>query len=227
MNVVITIGILVVVGLAVFGGLRRGLRRELLNIVGVIMAFVGGILLAKPVASLFNHYGVIEELPYLLAFLCGFIAVSLGFSILKGPLIPKEIDTAERISGGLLGFMKGVIFAGILLYLLVGIWPGSVKTVTDVPAARLVAPVTSIIDAVVGAVTPLLPEDFTARVREGFQFFQDTRRELGSAFEAARDIGESARDVGETAREYGRKVQVGAAVVDSLAGMLEPPPEGY
>ncbi len=219
MNVVITIGILVVVGLAVLGGLRRGLRRELLNIVGVILAIVGGILLAKPVASLFNHYGVIEELPYLLAFLCGFIAVSLGFSILKGPLIPKEIDTAERISGGLLGFMKGVIFAGILLYLLVGIWPGSVKTVTDVPAARLVAPVTSIIDAVVGAVTPLLPEDFTARVRNGFQFFQDTRRELGSAFETARDVGESAR-------EYGRKVQEGAAVVDSLAGMLEPPPEG-
>ncbi len=220
MNVIITIGILFTIGFSTFGGLRKGLRRELLNIVGVLVAIVGGILLAKPVASLFNHYGVGEELPYLLAFLCGFIAVSLGFSILKGPLIPKEIDTAERMSGGILGFLKGVIFAGILLYLLVGIWPGSVETVTEVPAARLVAPVTSIIDAVVGAVTPLLPEDFTAQIRGGFQFFQDTREELGAALETVREVG-------ETTREYGRKVQEGAAVVDSLAGLLEPPPAGF
>ncbi|MFC1500328.1 CvpA family protein [Candidatus Zixiibacteriota bacterium] len=220
MNMIITIGILSTIGFGTIGGLRRGVRRELLNIVGVLVAIVGGIMLAKPVASLFNHYGVVEELPYLLAFLCGFIAVSLGFSMFKGPFIPKEIDTAERMSGGILGFLKGVMFAGILLYLLVGIWPGSVERITEVPAARLVAPVTSIIDAVVGVVTPMLPEEFTEHIRDGFQFFKETREELGIALD---NMGE----IEETTREYARKVQEGAAVVDSLAGALEPPPAGF
>ena len=78
MSSAISIAIVVIVGLAVFGGLRRGLRRELVNLAGILLAFVGGILLAKPVAALFKHYGVIEEVPYLLAFVCGFIAVSFG-----------------------------------------------------------------------------------------------------------------------------------------------------
>ncbi len=190
MNTVITIGFLVVVGFATIGGVRRGLRRELLNITGVIASFVGGILLAKPVASLLRHWGMIEELPYLLAFLCGFIAVSLGFSIFKGPLIPKEIDSAERLSGGVLGFGKGIVFAGILLYLLVGIWPGSVEMLKTAPAANLVAPVTSIIDVVVGAVEPLLPEDFTVQVRDSFQFFKETREQLGEALDTVREVGE-------------------------------------
>ena len=183
MNTVLTVGFAVVIGLATIGGMRRGLRRELVNILGVIMAFVGGILLAKPIASLLNSWGMIEELPYLLAFLCGFIAVSLGFSILKGPLVPKDIDTAERLSGGIVGFGKGIIFTGVLLYLLVGIWPGSVETVTEVPAVRLVAPVTSIIDAVVGSVEPLLPDDFTEQVRDSFRYFRETRQLLGDALE--------------------------------------------
>ncbi len=217
MNVVFTIGLAVVIGFSTFGGVRRGLRREILNIAGVIAAFVGGILLAKPVAALFNHYGVVEELPYLLAFLCGFIAVSLGFSILKGPLMPKEIDTAERLSGGILGFGKGIIFAGILLYLLVGIWPGSLETVTAAPAAKLVAPVTSIVDAVVGAVEPLLPEEFTIQIRDSFRFFQETRQQLGDALDTVREVGEATR-------EYGQKVQAGAAMVDSLSSLVEPPP---
>ncbi len=132
---------------------------------------------------------MIEELPYLLAFLCGFIAVSLGFSIFKGPLIPKEIDSAERLSGGVLGFGKGIVFAGILLYLLVGIWPGSVEMLKTAPAANLVAPVTSIIDVVVGAVEPLLPEDFTVQVRDSFQFFKETRQQLGETLDTVRGVG--------------------------------------
>jgi len=190
MNTVITVGFLVVIGFATIGGMRRGLRRELLNITGIIASFVGGILLAKPVASLLRHWGMIEELPYLLAFLCGFIAVSLGFSILKGPFMPKEIDSAERLSGGVLGFGKGIIFAGILLYLLVGIWPSSVEILKTASAAKLVAPVTSIIDVVVGAVEPLLPEDFTVQVRDSFQFFKETREQLGEALDTVREVGE-------------------------------------
>ncbi len=123
MSAVVNIGIIVVVGISVFGGLRRGLRKELLNLAGIVIAIVGGILLAKPVALLFRQWGVIEEVPYLLAFLCGFILVSLGYSMVKGRILPKEVDLSERISGALLGFAKGMISAAILVYALAGIWP--------------------------------------------------------------------------------------------------------
>jgi uncharacterized membrane protein required for colicin V production len=187
MNTVFTIGFLVVIGTATLGGLRRGLRRELLDIIGIISAFIGGILLAKPIASLLEHWGMVEELPYFLAFICGFIAVSLGFSIFKGPLMPKEVDAAERLSGGIVGLGKGIVMAGFLLYMVVGIWPASVETVTSNRAAKLVAPITSVIDVVVGVVEPLLPDDFTEQVQESFRFFRETRQRLGGALDT---IGE-------------------------------------
>lgn len=184
MTSAINIGILLVLGAAVFGGLVRGLRRELLNLVGIVLALAGGIFLAKPVASLFRSWGVIEEVPYLLAFICGFIVVSLGFSLIKGPLIPKEIDLAERIAGALLGLAKGMLSAAILLYILVGIWPQSAQSVGRAPAARIIMPVTAAVDALAGAIRPLLPEELTGQVRDGFKFFKETRDSLEKAVES-------------------------------------------
>ncbi len=214
----VNIGIIVVVGISVFGGLRRGLRKELLNLAGIVIAIVGGILLAKPVALLFRQWGVIEEVPYLLAFLCGFILVSLGYSMVKGRILPKEVDLSERISGALLGFAKGMISAAILVYALVGIWPQSAEAVGRAPAARMVVPLTAALDALAGAVRPLLPEEFTAQIRDGYAFFNQTRNDL-------RETIETVEGVGETAREYGQKIQESAAVADSLAGALTIPPQ--
>ena len=209
---------MVVVGISVFGGLRRGLRKELLNLAGIVVAIVGGILLAKPVALLFRQWGVIEEIPYLLAFLCGFILVSLGYSMVKGRMLPKEVDLSERISGALLGFAKGMISAAILVYALVGIWPQSAEAVGRAPAARLVLPLTAALDALAGAIRPLLPEEFTTQIRDGYEFFKQTRNDL-------RETIETIEGVGETAREYGQKIQESAAVADSLAGALIIPPQ--
>ena len=214
----INIGILVVVGISVFGGLRRGLRKELLNVAGIVIAIVGGILLAKPVALLFRQWGVIEEVPYLLAFLCGFILVSLGYSMVKGRILPREVDLSERISGALLGIAKGMISAAILVYALVGIWPQSAEAVGRAPAARMVLPLTAALDALAGAVRPLLPQEFTDHIRDGYRFFNKTRNDL-------RDTIETIEGVGETARDYGQKIQETAAVADSLAGALTIPPQ--
>ncbi len=218
MSAVVNIGIIVVVGISVFGGLRRGLRKELLNLAGIVIAIVGGILLAKPVALLFRQWGVIEEVPYLLAFLCGFILVSLGYSMVKGRILPKEVDLSERISGALLGFAKGMISAAILVYALAGIWPQSAVAVGRAPAARLVLPLTAALDALAGAVHPLLPEEFTSQIRNGYEFFNRTRDDL-------RETIDTVEGIGETAREYGQKIQESAAVADSLAGALTIPPQ--
>ncbi|MCK4772827.1 MAG: CvpA family protein [Candidatus Latescibacteria bacterium] len=198
MSAVVNIGILVVVIIGVLGGLKRGLRRELLNLAGIVIAIVGGILLAKPVASLFRSWGVIEEVPYLLAFVCGFILVSLGYSMIKGRMLPREIDLSERISGAMLGFAKGLIVAAILVYALVGIWPQTAEAVGRAPTARIVLPLTAAIDALAGAIRPLLPEEMTEQIRGGYRFFDQTRKDLKQTLETA--------------------------AADSLSRLIEPPP---
>lgn len=209
---------MVVVGISVFGGLRRGLRRELLNLAGIVLGIVGGILLAKPVGLLFRSWGVIEEIPYILAFLCGFILVTLGYSMVKGRILPKEVDLSERISGALLGFAKGMISAAILVYVLVGIWPQSAEAVGRAPAARMVLPLTAALDALAGVVRPLLPKEFITQIRDGYEFFNKTRKDL-------RETIETIEGAGETARKYGQKIQESAAVADSLAAALAIQPQ--
>jgi len=219
LSAAVNIGIVVVVGIGVLGGLKRGLRRELLNIAGIVIAVAGGILLAKPVSSIVRQWGVIEEVPYVLAFLCGFILTTLGYSLVKSRLLAKDIDLSERISGAVLGLVKGMLFAAILLYGLVGIWPRTAEAVGRAPAARLVLPLTAAVDALTGAIRPLLPRELTEQVREGYRFFNRTREDLEEA------IG-TLEGVGEKAREYREKVQDSAAVADSLSRVLTPPPDG-
>lgn len=209
---------MVVVGISVFGGLRRGLRRELLNLAGIVLGIVGGMLLAKPVGLLFRRWGVIEEIPYILAFLCGFILVTLGYSMVKGRILPKDVDLSERISGALLGFAKGMISAAILVYVLVGIWPQSAEAVGRAPAARMVLPLTAALDALAGVVRPLLPQEFITQIRDGYEFFNKTRKDL-------RETIETIEGAGETARKYGQKIQESAAVADSLAAALAIQPQ--
>ncbi len=214
MSRVVDIAIVILVVLLVLGGLRRGLRRELLNLAGVVVALLGGVFLARPVASLIARFGVLEEVPWLLAFIGGFLAASLLFSLLKAPLLPREVDLAERISGGVVGLGKGVVLAALLLYLLLGLWPDGARRLTAAPAARLVLPVVEVVDRVAGAVRVLLPRDFTERVRTTWEGVRRSGREVSETLETIQQAGEQVR-------EYGRTVGEGAAVVDSL---LRPPP---
>ncbi len=214
MTRVVDLMVAVIVGLMVLGGLRRGLRRELLNLAGVVVAVAGGIFLAKPVASLIARLGVLEEVPYLLAFIGGFLAASLLFSLLKAPLLAREIDLAERISGGVVGLAKGVVLAAVLLYLVIGIWPASGGALTRGPATRMVVPVTGLVDRAAGVLRVLLPENFSVRVRTAWEGVREAGRE-------AEEAVETMREAGETVRAYGEQVEAGAALVDSL---LKPPP---
>lgn len=218
MSAVLDILLVLIMAGFTLGGMSRGLRRELLNLAGVIVAVAGGIILAKPVALLVARLGVIEEVPWLLAFLGGFVAASLVFSILKAPLLPRNVDLAERISGGLLGFGKGMVIAALTVYLLVGVWPRSADAVSEARAARLVMPVTRLVDAAAGVVGGLLPKDLSDRLRDG-------HRNLRGAIEGIEEAIGTLEDVGEHARAYSEKAMEGAAVADSLARVVIPPEE--
>ena len=199
MSRVISLVLLVVVALPVLAGLQRGLRRELLNLAGIVAAVAGAILLAKPVGMLFRSIGIMEDVPYLLAFAGGFVAVSLAFSVLKAPLVPKQVDLAERISGGALGLAKGLVGGALLVYLAVGIWPRTAGAVAESRMGRLVLPLTRIVDSVVDKAEILLPRDLTERIREGYRSLQSVGEELEEAIETLQETGGKADTPGQHA----------------------------
>jgi uncharacterized membrane protein required for colicin V production len=217
MSFLLNLVLILLIAGATVGGLLRGLRRELIGLMGVVASFAGGILLAKPVSVLFARWGVMAEVPYMLAFVVGFVAASLAYSILKGPLVPREIDTSERLSGGAVGLAKGLLVAALLVYLLVGIFPGVRPTVAKAPAAGLVMPLTPVIDGAATLLGRLLPPEFTERVRAGYRSFRDAGEGLSDAIQ-------SLKDTAEEAKEITSKVEEGKARLDSLTAGSRPPP---
>ena len=126
------------------------------------------------------------------------------------------LTTASNLNGPWTD--QGMVVAAILVYALIGIWPQTARAVGRAPAARVILPITTALDALAGAIRPLLPGEMTAQIREGYRFFTQTRKDLEEAVDT---VGE----VGETVREYGEKVQESAAVADSLTSLVTPPPE--
>ncbi len=204
----INLVLIVIVAGGVLGGMMRGIRRELLSVAGLAVSVAGGILLAKPVASLVSGWGVVEELPYLVAFILGFAASSLAFSLLKAPLVPTEIDLSERISGAAVGLGKGLLIGAVLLYLLVGVFPGIREPVHRAPAAAYVLPLTPVVHKVADWLEAVLPAEFTERVREGYEGFRRAGEGISRALDELEETG----------------IRQGAAAADSLARSIQPPP---
>ena len=209
--------LIVIVAGGALGGLIRGIRRELLSVAGLAASVAGGILLAKPVAALVSGWGIVEEVPYLLAFILGFAASSLAFSLLKAPLVPTELDLSERLSGAAVGLGKGLLVAAVLLYLMVGVFPGVQEPVQDAPAAAYVLPLTPVVDRLADWLQAVLPREFTERVREGYDGFRRAGEGITRALDSVQEAGEKAKEVGE-------RIQEGAAAADSLAKTAVPPP---
>jgi uncharacterized membrane protein required for colicin V production len=199
MSRVVSVVLLIVVVLPVFAGLRRGLRRELLNLAGIVAAVAGGILLAKPAGMVFSSIGIMEEVPYLLAFVAGFIATTLAFSLLKAPLVPRAVYLAEWVSGGAVGFAKGLLGAALLVYLVVGIWPRTASAVSESQIGQYVLPLTRVVDRVVEAADIVLPRDLTERIREGYRSLQSVGEELEEAIEKLHDASWQANLPGDHA----------------------------
>lgn len=215
----INLVLIVIVAGGLLGGLMRGVRRELLSVAGLAVSVAGGILLAKPVASLVSGWGIVEEVPYLLAFVLGFVASSLAFSLLKAPLVPRELDLSERLSGAAVGLGKGLLVAAVLLYFFIGAFPGLREPVQQAPVAAYVVPLTPVVDRLADWLEAVLPREFTQRVQEGYDAFRRAGEGIGRALDELEETGEKARAVGERIRE-------GAAAADSLARSMEPPPSG-
>jgi membrane protein required for colicin V production len=113
---------IVMIGASALYGLLKGLVREVVSIIAVLLGLAAasrGYRLAIP---LFKDFGVSQELAGVLSFLLIFVVVYIVI-ILLGKLIQRLLHTrflgcANRLGGAVFGFVRGVIISGIIVVLL-------------------------------------------------------------------------------------------------------------
>ncbi len=126
MDTVITIVIGLIVIFFFIDGIRRGLVRQLLEIVGLVAAFIGAYYLGHAFAQRFEGSTKISY-PIVRFFFSAvvFIAVALVFHLF-GMLLQKIVSVTvlgpvDRIGGALFGAVKGVLFVSLVCVLLFSI----------------------------------------------------------------------------------------------------------
>ncbi|GBD38861.1 hypothetical protein HRbin37_01122 [bacterium HR37] len=119
------IAFLVILSLFTLLGLKRGLVKELVSFVSIMAGIVLGILFYDVVGEIFIRYGLVKNRA--IAGAGGFIITALGSYVLihiLGLILSHIIGALhlgwlDKLSGGVIGFIKGVIISCLLLYTLV------------------------------------------------------------------------------------------------------------
>jgi len=123
---VIDIVILLILIFFFISGARRGLIRQVIDIVGIILAFIGAFYLAHYLAEYLERS---IELTYNISLVVAAIVIFIGILIIfhaLGLLFKKlaEItlfDSVDRVGGGLFGAFKGVLLISLLLVIALNI----------------------------------------------------------------------------------------------------------
>ena len=148
MNRIIDVIIIVVLLFFFFWGLRRGLIRQIIEIVGIIAAFIGAFYLAHHLAGYFEEkLGFTYQIALVVSAIALFIGILVLFHFL-GLLLQKItsitlLGPVDRIGGGLFGAFKGVLLISLLLVIILGLpFPSSFKEdLRRDPLARAIHPV--------------------------------------------------------------------------------------
>jgi membrane protein required for colicin V production len=119
---VLVIDIIIIVVLVFFfiSGARRGLVRQVLDILGIILAFIGAFYLAHYLARyLEESIDIRYDISLVVSAVAIFIGILVFFHVL-GILFKKTAEitllgSVDRIGGGLFGALKGVLLVSLLL----------------------------------------------------------------------------------------------------------------
>lgn len=110
--------LLAVIGVSLILGLIRGLTRMVIGIAAVVAGFIIAALYYRPVSELFRRMLATEIWRHLIAFVLIFIAVLIVgglVSFLLSKIIKGPLRFADRVLGGLLGVVTGILACGVLV----------------------------------------------------------------------------------------------------------------
>ncbi|EED35289.1 CvpA family protein [Luminiphilus syltensis NOR5-1B] len=134
--------VVAVVLLSMVVGLWRGFAREVMAVLGWVLAFVGASLLAKPLANALTHVIDDPTLRYLAGWLLIFVAVLAIFGAV-GAFFSKQMrqpgfNLGNRFLGGMFGVVRGLVIMMAAVLLLRAFLPDSEEAWLD--NAQLVDP---------------------------------------------------------------------------------------
>jgi membrane protein required for colicin V production len=123
---VIDIVILLILVFFFISGMRRGLIRQVLDILGIIIAFIGAFYLARYLAEYLEQS---IELTYNISLVVAAFVIFIGILILfhaLGLFFKKIAEitlfgSADKVGGGLFGALKGVLLVSLLLVIALNI----------------------------------------------------------------------------------------------------------
>ena len=200
MKGIVDIVIAVILLFFFFNGMKRGLIRQVFEIVGIVAAFIGAFYLAHHVGA---HFERSLDIPYRLALVAAAVALFIGILVLfrfLGLVIKKVAEIAllgrlDKFGGGLLGAVKGVLLVSLLLVVILNLpFPSDFREELRE-------------DPLVGVMYPVLPVMFDlafSRSPAHLSFDKVTRSDDWKALE---EIKESVEEAEEGLRKTKKKIE--------------------
>lgn len=154
--------VLTIVGACIIISMMRGAVREMLSIVGWLVAFYVAKTYANQLIPLLPQNIPTDSLRVLAAFIILFLAVLLIFSLLSialsGLLRKIGLGWLNRFFGALLGFLKGLLIVCVLVFL---------AGLTNIPKDTrwTNAMFSSPLEALVKATLPWMPQKVTQYIK--------------------------------------------------------------
>lgn len=110
--------LLAIIGVSLVLGLIKGLMRMVIGIAAVVAGFIIAALYYRPVSELFSRVLAAEIWRQLIAFALIFVAVMIVgglVSFLLSKIIKGPLRFVDRVLGGLLGVVTGILICGVLV----------------------------------------------------------------------------------------------------------------
>lgn len=153
--------IIIFVAFFVLNGLRHGFLRSAAGLVGIIVAFFIAVRFMHEFSAIFlNFFDIEPRIAVLITAAIIFIVVFAGFLIaarlLKAMLDAASLGWADRITGMLLGFTKGVVIASILA-LIISLFPIGGQFKSELKRSSLFLPVAKVAPIVFNWLVDVLP----------------------------------------------------------------------
>ena len=124
-----------IVGFCLIRGIFRGIVKEITSIIGVFVGFYAAYtyypLVANWLSHLITNKSYLNIISFFIAFCILFLAVGFVGVVLKYLLKAVALGWADRILGGIFGFVKAVLIASVLLVPLTTFLPPKSPVIKD------------------------------------------------------------------------------------------------
>lgn len=154
----------IVIGVTLVFGIIKGLVRQVIGILAVIVGLILALVYYPYIAYLFGRVISSQVLSHFLGFISIFLAVlCLGVAIawLVSKIIKGPLKFMNHILGGGLGLIKGILICGVLVFALL-VFPVNVKALENSYLAPYCLKMTKV---VVG----LIPQELKESFREAYE----------------------------------------------------------